>query len=665
MAPYGRWETLKSSGWGVDADKATIFNQRINSLDTEAREWLFPDGLSCTPSTAGSGGGGGVSGGGGDGLSPASAVVDPLFLQPLHVTPDALSAGLYREKTVLSCRTGQVLNSMAMLIVPSHTTAAGWLLGWVFSEWAENDTDSLEWDSPPCTSPVTRVALDGGKGKLALSAFFEDGAHVQFDFVEAIPRGGGVNKEQYVVRRGRRDETGGNRARIVHATLSHMEQRAEVAEEEDAAQQGPFRPEPGDGGMLGPLTTGHYFGGVVNALAGLRLTDDSGAAAPPPAEPPPLRPASQLWGLVGWGSSPTDSLLSASSMVSDAPDPALPTATQFELHVDTPGYLTRLRLRAAALRTAKLRVPACRPLGGWGGGQQAPHRRLAVCAPPAAASPPYTSDLPAPVPDEWLPLVPDTLPAARPPAPPEPFPMHGVMEGMLAALPMDWAAAVPLDGDDVDVDDDLAAAAAAATAEWAVPAAAGCCLPTAATGGAAHLVPAQWAVPAAASRGLPIPATGGATAPAAPAGARANAIAPTGGRAIPIAPAGSARATALYPAAATTAAAPPALAAAAAAAAGAPTAGGAPAGAAAAAGVSRRRGPLSPDAVANPVRYARMLRNRESARRSNERRRVARLAARAAKEAERQGAVADGAAASSAGGGSGSGGDATPDGGVH
>lgn len=638
---YGRWGSLKSSGWGVDTDKVTNFDVRIASLDADAREWLFPDGLSCAPWTTGSGGrSGGVGVSGGDGLSPAAVGVDPLSLQPVHVTSDAISAGLYREKTVISYRTRQVLNSMAMLVVPSHTTAAGWLLGWVFAEWTENDTASLEVDVPPCTAPVTRVALDGSKSTVALAAYFEDGSHVQFDVVEAVPNGGGVNKEQYIVRRGSGGGEGGSRARIIHATVSHMEQSAEVTEPADTSLQVPFLPLGEDGGMLGPLSTGHYFGGLINSLAGLRLTDDGGSAAPPP-----LPPDVQLWGPSGWASSLTDRLLLAPSMMSDAPDPALSPATRFELHVDTPGYVTRLRLRAAALGAAKPCVPAWRPLGGCNGGQQAPHRRLAVCASPAA-SPPFPSDKTAPLLDEWSQLVPDP--------PPVPFPVQNAVEGALPALPMDWMAGVSVSGDDGN--NDLAAAAAAATAEWAVPAAADGSLPTSNSGGATCVAFSQWAVSAVASGGLSSAATGGA-APVAAARARTTATTPPRDRAVPIAPASSDAAAVLYAAAAAVAAST----AAGATVAGAPTAGGAPS-AAGAPGGSRRRGPLSPEVVANPVRYARMLRNRESARRSNERRRVARLAAKAAKEAERQASAGTDAASSSAGGGSGTGGGAaTPD----
>lgn len=645
--PYGRLGPLESPGRGIDAEKATIFNDRISSLDAEAREWLFPNGLSGPSSAAGSDGG---NGNGADDQSPDSMGVDPLFLQPLHVSPDALSAGLYREKTVLSCQTGRVLNSMAMLIVPSRTTATGWLLGWVFSEWAENDTASLEMDVPPCTSPVTRVALNAAKSQVALSAYFEDGAHVQFDVVEAIPNGGGVNKEQYVVRRGGGHGPDGNRARIIHATVSHLEQREEAADQDTSTLRGPFRPRGEDGGMLGPLATGHYFGGVVNALAGLRLTDDSGSATPPP-----MPPTSLLRGLSGWRPSPVDSLLSASSLVTDAPDPALPTATQFELHVDIPGYLTRLRLRAVALSAAKPHVPVWRPLGEWGGGPHSPRQRLAVCAPPPS-SPSYGSTLPAPFPEEWSRLVPDTSPAGRVPAlPPEPISVHSLVEGMLPAFPMDWAGEVPLNGDDD--------AAAAASADWVVPAAAESALPTFVGGSAEPVVPALSAIPTAASGRLLGPRTGGA-ASAAPVGARVNVATPGGVRAIPIAPAGGpASAAVLYPVAVAATAA--SLGVAAATAAGSTTTAGGSLPAVAATVPPRRRSHLSPEEVANPVRYARMLRNRESARRSNERRRIARLAARAAREAERRATAGGGdGATSSAGGGRGSGGGAAPGGGV-
>ncbi|GAB0491900.1 hypothetical protein MMPV_003155 [Pyropia vietnamensis] len=626
VPPYGRLGPLKSSGGGVEAEKATVFHERMGSLDTEAREWLFPEGLSCPSPTAGSGGGDGA---GEDGPFPDDMGVDPLFLQPLHVSPEALSAGLYREKTVLSCRTGRVLNSMAMLIVPSRTTATGWLLGWVFSEWAENNTASLEIDVPPCTSPVTRVALNAGKTKVALSAYFEDGAHVQFDWVEAIPNSGGVNKEQYVVRRGSGRGPDKNRARIIHATVSHMEQRVDVADQDSSALRGPFRPRGEDGGMLGPLATGHYFGGIVNALAGMRLTDNSGSATPPR-----LPPTSQLLGLSGWRSSFSDSLLSTSSMVTDASEPVLPTATQFELHVDIPGYLTRLRLRAAALSAVKPRVPVWRPLGEWEGGARAPRQRLAVCA-PSSTSPPYASDLPTPFPEEWSRPVPDIPPAAPAPAPPsEPFALDSLVEGVLPAFPMDWAARVPLNGNDDDGDSDLAAAAAAAKADWIIPAAAESALLTHTVDAAASVVPAQSAIPAVASGRHPGPPTCGA-APAAPIGTRACAVTSGAGRALPIAPAGRPASAAVpYPAAAALTAG--SLGVAAATAAGTTTTASGPLPAVAATGPPRRRSHPSPDAVANPVRYARMLRNRESARRSNERRRMARLAARAAREAERQ-----------------------------
>jgi len=325
-------------------------------------------------------------------------------------------------------------------------------------------------------------------------------------------------KQQYIVRRGVGGAADG--ARIVNATVAHLQ--AAVGDGADGAP---------DGSALGPLAVGHYYGGLVDALDALHVGDGGDGVATAAA--------------------------AGSTAVAGGRLPPRPKA--FEFHFDTPGYLARHRLTAAALSASQWCVPAWRP-------PPAPAVVLRLGEPPGGGSAStLTSDNTV---DEnmspfyqWagLPSPPGSAvgmdecdglssgPEGRL-APPPAWPLAVGLDA--ARSPFTLAAALPPDVGPSPRLWPLAPAAAAAVAAAAPP---------------------------------PRPPSQGVPGPAAPAAAG-----------------GAPRAAA----------------------------GGSPA--AAADGAPKRRRRLPPAHPSDPVRYARMLRNRESARRCNERRKRARAAAKAA-----------------------------------
>jgi len=352
---------------------------------------------------------------------------------------------------------------------------------------------------------------------MVMVADFDDGRHSAVDFLDASP-GRAIMKQQYIVRRGVGGAADG--ARIVNATVAHLQ--AAVGDGADGAP---------DGSALGPLAVGHYYGGLVDALDALHVGDGGDGVATAAA--------------------------AGSTAVAGGRLPPRPKA--FEFHFDTPGYLARHRLTAAALSASQWCVPAWRP-------PPAPAVVLRLGEPPGGGSAStLTSDNTV---DEnmspfyqWagLPSPPGSAvgmdecdglssgPEGRL-APPPAWPLAVGLDA--ARSPFTLAAALPPDVGPSPRLWPLAPAAAAAVAAAAPP---------------------------------PRPPSQGVPGPAAPAAAG-----------------GAPRAAA----------------------------GGSPA--AAADGAPKRRRRLPPAHPSDPVRYARMLRNRESARRCNERRKRARAAAKAA-----------------------------------